>query len=153
MKFFATLSFFALGLLTAHLRAADETIVAAVRAADDERVAATIAADRTRLERIYSADLFYAHSSGKIDNKAEHVDGIAKRTSNYEKFDYQSRDFKVAAPGLVLMTGHVVIHSSAAKGKTENDVNFLAVWREEQGQWRFLAWQACKNPPAEPAKK
>lgn len=153
MKIFATLSFLALGLLATNLRAADEAVVAAVRAADDERVAATIAADRTRLERIYSADLYYAHSSGKIDNKAEHVDGIAKRASAYEKFDYIKREFKLIGPGVVAMTGRVVIYSSSAKGKNENDVNFLALWREEKGQWRFLAWQATKNPAAENAKK
>ena len=30
------------------------------------------------------------------------------------------------------------------------DLNFLTVWREEGGKWRFLAWKSCKNPP--PAK-
>jgi len=143
----------AVSLFAAGLRAADDAIIAAVRAADDERVAATMAGDRARLEAIYSADLRYAHSSGKIDDKAVHVATIAKRTTHYEKFDYQSREFMVAEPGVVIMSGRVVIHSTSAKGRNENDVNFLAVWREEQGRWRFLAWQATKNPPAGPAKQ
>jgi len=25
-------------------------------------------------------------------------------------------------------------------------LSFLAVWREENGKWRFLAWQSCKLP-------
>jgi len=25
-------------------------------------------------------------------------------------------------------------------------LSYLAVWREENGQWRFLAWQSCKLP-------
>ena len=29
----------------------------------------------------------------------------------------------------------------------------LAVWREEKGQWRFLAWQSNKVPPPAPAAK
>jgi hypothetical protein len=153
MKSFLSSAVLALSLLTARLGAADEAIIAAVRTADDERVAATMAGARTRLEGIYSADLRYAHSSGKIDNKSEHVAGIVKRTTVYEKFDYQSREFTVVARGVVLMTGRVVIHSTGAKGPNQNDVNFLAVWREEQGRWRFLAWQAAKNSPAEPARK
>jgi uncharacterized protein (TIGR02246 family) len=140
-------------LAVVSVRAADDTLIAAVRAADDERVAATMAGDRARLEAIYADDLSYAHSSGKVDNKAVHVETIAKRTNAYEKFDYRVREFRLAGPGVVLMTGRVIIHSSGAKGKDQNDVNFLAVWREEQGRWRFLAWQACKNPPVEPAKK
>jgi ketosteroid isomerase-like protein len=127
--------------------AADSSVVAAVRAADDERVAATIAGDHARLAAIYSDDLRYVHSSGKIDNKAEHADGLAKRASVYEQFDYQTREFRLAAPGVMLMSGRVVIHSTNAKGKNQNDVNFLAVWREEHGQWKLLAWQAAKNLP------
>ena len=139
-------------LVTGAARAADDALLAAVRAADDERVAATQAGDRARLAAIYSDDLHYAHSSGKIDDKAVHVDALAKRTTVYERFDYRARDFQAVAPGIVLMTGRVVIHSNTAKGKNQNDVTFLAVWRLEQGRWRFLAWQAAKNPPAEAAQ-
>lgn len=135
------------------LRAADENVLAAVRAADDARVAATIAADRASLSEIYSDDLQYTHSSGKSDNKAVHLEGVGRRTNAYEKFDYLTRDFRVAAPGIVLMSGHVIIHSTNAKGKHQNDVNFLSVWREEQGKWRLLSWLAARNVSAESAKK
>ena len=137
---------FALCLVPPGVRAENEAAVTAVRAADDARVAATIAADRARLEALYSDELYYAHSSGKVDDKAEHLAGLAKRSNAYEKFDYRTREFRIIGPGLVQMTGRVLIHSRNAKGPTRNDVNFLAVWREEQGQWRLLAWQACKNP-------
>jgi len=33
------------------------------------------------------------------------------------------------------------------------DLNYLAVWRQEGGRWRFLAWQSCKNPSPADAKK
>ncbi len=145
--------FAALVLAVATLRGSDSAVFAAVRAADDARVAATIAADLARLDSLYSADLRYVHSSGKIDNKAEHLEGVARRTNAYEKFDYRSREFLAAGPGVVLMTGRVVIHSTTATGKNLNDVTFLAVWREEQGHWRLLAWQAGKNPPGGPGKK
>lgn len=153
MKFTLGLFLVALGFAIPGLRAADDAVIAAVRAADDERVAATQAGDRARLEAIYSDDLHYTHSSGKTDNKAAHVDGIAKRTTIYERFDYQTREFRRAGPGVMLMTGRVVIHSTTAKGKIQNDVNFLAVWREEHGRWRFLAWQAAKNLPIEGVKQ
>ena len=44
------------------------------------------------------------------------------------------------------MSGRLLIHTTSAKGKSVNDVNFLAVWREESGRWRLLDWQAAKNP-------
>jgi hypothetical protein len=42
---------------------------------------------------------------------------------------------------------------AVVKGKAaESTISFLAVWRLEQGEWKFLAWQSCKIPPAVPAK-
>ena len=143
--------FLALALVT--LRAADDKLLAAVRAADDERVAAVKAGDRGRLEAIFSDELRYAHSSGHVDTKVSYVDALASHRTVYETYDYKERTVVPAAPGVVLMTGHVVIHSRNASGPNELDLNFLAVWREENGKWRFLAWQSCKNPPPAPAAK
>lgn len=130
-------------------------LIAAVTAADDERCAATKAGDRARLAASYSDDLYYAHSSGKIDNKASQLDGVLNGSNVYENFDYKDRTFIPAGPGIVLMKGRVLVHmKNKTNGqKTMNDINYLSVWREENGKWRFLAWQACKNTsPAAPTK-
>lgn len=127
--------------------AADAKALVWVRAADDERLAATTAADPVRLAAIFSDELRYGHSSGKVDNKASYVQSLTSHTTVYESFDYKERTFKVAGPGIVTMAGRVVIHASNDGQKVINDLNFLAVWREENGRWRFLAWQSCKNPP------
>jgi hypothetical protein len=130
-------------------------LIAAVTAADDARCAATKAGDRARLAASYSDDLHYAHSSGKIDTKASQLDGVINGANAYENFEYKDRTFVPAGPGIVLMKGRVLVHmkQKSTGQKTVNDINYLAVWREENGQWRFLAWQACKNlPPTPPAK-
>lgn len=143
-----------LALTSFALRAADtDRLVAAVRAADDERIAATMAADRARLNAIYSDALHYAHSSGKVDTKASQIRGITTGGNKYERFEHKERTFIPAGPGVVLMKGRVLMHMSSASGKLVNDLNYLAVWREENGRWRFFAWQSCKNPPAGEAKK
>lgn len=128
-------------------------LVAAVNAADDERVAATKSGDRARLDAIFSDELRYAHSSGKVDTKASYMQALTSHSTVYETYDYQERNFRPAAPGIVLMSGRVLIHSRSGGQKSELDLNFLAVWREENGKWRFLAWQSCKNPPPAPAAK
>jgi len=144
-------------LTLASLRAADmgapagDKIIAAVRAADDERIAAMKAGDRGRLTAIFSDGLRYAHATGKIDTKASYTEALVSHATVYDTYDYTERKFLPAAPGIVLMTGRVLIHSRNGTEKVENDLNFLAVWREEDGQWRFLAWQSCKNPPPAPA--
>ena len=137
-----------LALFTTAIHAADDKLIAAVRAADDERIAATQAGDAKRLAAIYSDALHYAHSNGKVDTKASQIKGITTSGNTYERFEHKERTFIPAGPGIVLMKGRVLMHMSNATGKVVNDLNYLAVWREEQGKWRFLAWQSCKNPPA-----
>ena len=121
--------------------------IAAARAADEERIAATKSGDRSRLDAIFSDDLVYGHSSGVVDSKASYMDTLVSKRTVYESFDYQQRDFKVAGPGVVIMSGRVFIKARNATGRSDNDLIFLAVWREEKGQWRFLGWQSCKVPP------
>jgi hypothetical protein len=137
------------------VRAADDKLKAAIEKADDERIAATKAADRAKLEASYSDALHYAHSSGRVDTKASQIQGIVTSTSVYEAFEYKERTIIPAGPGVALMKGRVLVHmrNKASGEKTVNDINYLSVWREENGKWRFLAWQASKNPPADAAKK
>lgn len=131
----------------------EASLLRALRAADDERVAATIAGDPRRLDAIYSDQLHYAHSNGKIDDKAAYVSSLVSKATVYHAFDYKERDFVPAGPGVVLMKGRALVTATSNNQKVENDLNFLAVWREENGRWRFLAWQSCRNPPATPATK
>lgn len=141
---------FALSLVLS-ARASDADAIAAVRAADDERVAATVAADAARLDAIYSDQLHYAHSNGVIDTKASFVESLTSGRSDYLAIDYVQRDFTPAGPGIVLMKGRAVVRLGSAEGTRLIDLNFLSVWREEGGKWRFLAWQSCRNPAANPA--
>lgn len=134
-------------------RAADDQVIAAVKAADVERVAATKAGDAARLDAILSDELRYAHSSGHVDTKASYIKSLASHSTVYATYDYKEQNFLPIAAGVVLMTGRVIIQVRNASGVNELDLNFLGVWREEHGKWRFLAWQSCKNPPPAPAKE
>lgn len=126
-------------------------LVAAVRAADDERTAATVAAAPARLDAIFSDQLHYAHSNGMIDTKASYIDSLVSGRSDYVSFEHVTREFVPAGPGIVLMKGRSIIMAGPPGQPNRIDLNYLAVWREEGGQWRFLAWQSCRNPP--PAAK
>jgi len=131
----------------AALHAADDTRLA-VQSADDTRIAAMTSPERSRLSAIFSDDLRYAHSTGAVDTKAAFIDTLTSGKTKYLRFDYLERDFSFPLPGIALMTGRVRIRAATAEGEMENALSFLAVWREENGQWRFLAWQSCKLPPA-----
>ncbi|HEV7403560.1 MAG TPA: nuclear transport factor 2 family protein [Chthoniobacteraceae bacterium] len=126
------------------LRAADDALLERLRAADEERVAATLAGDRARMTAIFSDDLRYAHSTGNVDDKASYTETVASGRTKYTAYQYEERKFTFPAPGIALMTGRAHIDATTATGPAQNYLSFLGVWREEKGQWRFLAWQSCK---------
>lgn len=136
----------ALAFSVTPLRAADDALLKTLRADDDERVAAILAVDRARLTAIFSDDLRYAHSTGAVDTKASYIDALVSGRTKYVVIDYQERNFTFPAPGIALMTGRVRIKAASATGVSDGVLSLLAVWREEKGQWRFLAWQSCKLP-------
>jgi predicted neuraminidase len=121
--------------------------LSAMIAADDARVAAFKSPMSEKLAAIFSDDLHYAHSTGVVDKKSSFIDVLTSGKTKYLSIDYERREFTFPAPNIALMTGYVRIKSTTAETPMDNLLSFLAVWRLEKGQWRFLAWQSCKLPP------
>lgn len=105
-----------------------------------------ISAEPARLGAVFSDDLLYVHSSGKVDTKASFTADLTSGQTNYRAMDYEQREFREAVPGLVLMNGRVRVVVGSTTPYTEVTLSFLAVYRLEQGQWRMLAWQSCRVP-------
>jgi hypothetical protein len=149
MKHLATL-FTVLLALTAP--AADHPELARVTAANDARVAAMLAPTREKLEAVLSPDLRYTHSNGQIDSKASLIDSLLDGSAKYTKCHFHECSFTFPAPGIALMAGRFDVKAVVKGNAAESTISFLAVWRLEKGEWKFLAWQSCKIPPATPAK-
>ena len=116
-------------------------------AADDARVAAMKAADQGKLEAALSDELHYAHSSGLVETKAEFIAAVTGGKLKYEGIDYEERKFTFPSSEVAMMTGRARVQAVSAKGPMDAVLAYLAVWRKEGGQWKFLAWQSCKLPP------
>ena len=128
--------------------AAENLELARVTAADDARVAAMLAPTREKLDAVLSPDLRYAHSNGQVDTKAALIDSLTDGSATYAKYAYQQRTFTFPAPGVALMAGRFDVKAVVKGNAAESTISFLAVWRLEMGEWKFLAWQSCKVPPA-----
>lgn len=120
--------------------------LAAIQAADKARVAAMQSPDREKLSAIFSDELRYAHSNGIVDTKTSFIDILTTGKTKYVGYDYEEQSFTFPAPGIALMSGRAHVRAVTATGEMDSVLSFLAVWGEEGGQWRFLAWQSCKLP-------
>ena len=117
----------------------------AVTAADDTRVAAFKKPIAARLSSVLSADLRYAHASGKVDTRTTLIAALTTGGTRYRNIEYDQRDFTFPAPGIALMTGRARIHATSAQTSLDHfPLSLLAVWRMEENQWRLLSWQACE---------
>ena len=142
----------ALALLCSSLCAADDPKLTAVTAADDARVAAMLTPSQAALDGVLSDDLRYAHSNGKVDTKASLTASLLGGDAKYLSYKYTERAFKFPAPDVALMSGRLEVQAKVDGVAMTTGISYLAVWRLEKGQWKFLAWQSCKIPPAPPAK-
>ena len=132
--------------------AAEHPELARVTAADDARVAAMLAPTREKLATVLSPELRYAHSNGQVDTRETLIASLTDGSATYAKYAYQERSFTFPAPGIALMAGRFDVKAVVKGNAAESTISFLAVWRLEKGDWKFLAWQSCKVPPATPAK-
>lgn len=121
--------------------------LAAVKTADKARIDAMQSGDREKLSAIFSDELRYAHSNGVVDTKPSFIDILSAGKTKYVGYDYEEQNFTFPAPGIALMTGRAHVKAESEGKLMDAVLSFLAVWREEKGQWRFLAWQSCKLPP------
>ncbi len=129
---------------------AEEGPLAAVKAADDSRVAAMQQPTAAALDAIFSDELRYAHSSGTVDTKASFIEALVSGKTKYLSIDAVEREFTFPAPGIALMSGRSNLKVASAKGEAQLKLSYLAVWKEEGGKWRFLAWQSCRLPDETP---
>ena len=146
LTFATALLFVSFAALVSAAEPAADPKLAKVQAADDARVVAMKSPDKEKLGEVFSDDLRYAHSTGVVDSKASLTGTLTSGKTKYIGFDYEERNFSFPAPGIALMTGRVHILVTTAQGDIDSVLSFLAVWREEKGQWKFLAWQSCKLP-------
>ena len=138
-----------LSLLCANLAiAAEDAALTAVKAADDARVAAMLSPNKATLDGVLSDELRYAHSNGKVDTKASLTASLLGGEAKYQSYKYSERTFTFPAPNLALMAGRLEVQAIVDGVSMTTGISYLAVWRLEKGQWKFLAWQSCKIPPA-----
>lgn len=112
----------------------------AVRAASNSWRQAVIKQDQAGLKKYLAEDLLYAHSNGRIQNKAEYVAAILKGGSHYESFTDSETVIHVYGKAAML-TGLVDVK---IKGRDVYRVRTLEVYVKNGGQWQMAGHQSAR---------
>jgi hypothetical protein len=129
----------------------DDPRVASVLAADDARIAAMTTADPVALAPLLSPDLRYSHSDGSVDSRDSFLKLIGRKATRYVAFKPVERGVRFASPEIALVHGRAEVVLEKNGKRMETTFVFLAVWRLEEGSWRFLDWQSSRPPAAAPS--
>jgi ketosteroid isomerase-like protein len=112
-----------------------------VLAADARRRAAMIAGDADTLASLLGDELVWTHSSGKTDDKAAFLAGIASRAVVYTALDVA--EVTVARHGDAYVC-HGTLNGRASRDGVEKALRnrFLSVWKRSGNSLQMVAWQS-----------
>lgn len=106
---------------------------------------AVVAGDLAALERIFTPDLIYAHSTGKIETLRMYLDRLKEGKQRYDDIQFEKTQVRLHGDS-------AVAHSIArAMGKNDNGpfndhLMMIHVWVKQGGSWRLAAHQTTKIP-------
>jgi len=123
----------------------------------DEVQAVTVAAEKLRLAMIdptrealsalVADDLSYGHSGGKVDTKTSFIADLLSSASDFVTIAITDQTVKIVGnDAIVRHTLTADTNDSGKPGKVTLKV--LGVWQKQAGQWKLLARQAVRPPPA-----
>jgi hypothetical protein len=128
---------------------------AVAESADEAVVAQTVEAlrkaifgqEKAQLEALCAEQLSYGHSDGRVQNKAEFIDGVMTRQAILKSLTLSNHT--IAIVGTDAIARHTWASESETDGKpTSTKIGVLQVWQKQGGTWKLLARQAFRTQPA-----
>ena len=128
---------------TAQVVSAEPAVISALRA-DKARLAAMVKGDGEALARLMSDQLRFVHSDGRVESKADYVKNLMAGDTQYADAKTSELETTQVSSDVVVVIG--VQEMRKRLGATWSDVKlrYLAVWRNENGMWRMVAWQSAR---------
>ena len=130
----------------AHMVAQSGDEAAVAKAVEAFRDAA-LKADRGQFEALTADQLSYGHSAGRVENKAQFIDGATSGRSTWKFITLTDQTIQIV--GNTAIVRHTFTGESERDGKTNPvKLSVLTVWHKQDGNWKLLARQAVR--PEEP---
>ena len=117
--------------------------VSLVMVQDVRRGEALLRGDAKALADVYSDELLYTHSNGRLETKAEFVGALADRSLTYQRFVTEGVNGSRITPDVVVLRGRIdqrkIVNGQPGTAK----LFFTSVWRRESTTWRMVGMQTA----------
>src|SRR5262247_1090606 len=130
--------------------------VAVAESADETAVSQAVEAlrkaifgqEKAQLEALCAEQLSYGHSDGRVENKAQFINGVMTRKAIVKSITLS--DHTIAIVGTDAIARHTWASESETDGKlTSTKIGVLQVWQKQGGTWKLLARQSVRPPQAQ----
>jgi len=133
----------AVALLGAVPVAAQSSDEAAVAQAVEAFRNAMLTADRSQFEALCADQLSYGHSAGRIETKAQFINGAVSGRSVWKFMTLTDQSHQIVGNNAIVR--HILTGETESEGKTNAiKIGLLMVWHKQDGRWKLLARQAYR---------
>jgi ketosteroid isomerase-like protein len=99
--------------------------------------------NKSGLEQLAADQPSYGHSDGRVQTKAEFVDGVTTSKAVIKSLNFP--ELRIAVAGDAAIVRHLFEAESESDGKTNSvKIGTLQVWQKQDGNWKQLARQGYK---------
>jgi ketosteroid isomerase-like protein len=122
---------------------AESSDEAAVNQAVEALRKALLEGDKARLEQLVADQMSYGHSGGRVETKAQFINGVVDRKAIVKTLTFP--ELTVAVVGDAAIARHIYLSDSETDGKSTNTrIGALQIWQKQDGSWKLLARQGFK---------
>jgi hypothetical protein len=137
-----------LGLWRSSAAVAESADEVAVAQAVEALRKAIFGQEKPQLEALCAEQLSYGHSDGRVENKAQFINGVMTRKAILKSLTLS--DHTIAIVGVAAIARHTWASESETDGKlTSTKIGVLQVWQKQDGAWKLLARQSVRPPQAQ----
>ena len=122
---------------------AEPAVISALKA-DKARLAAMMAGDGAALGALLSDQLRFVHSDGRVESKKDYVKNLMAGDTAYADAKTAEVETMQVSPDVVVILGVQDMRKKLGPEWSDIKLRYLAVWRNESGTWRMVAWQSAR---------
>ena len=119
--------------------------IAAANDADTKRIEALVKGDMAALEAIFTKDMVYTHSNGKVDTKETLLESLKTGATKYLAVVLSEKKHQVHG-NTVIVTGIAEVKVKSGENEVAFQAHFTEAWTRQKGEWKFALWQTTRLP-------
>jgi ketosteroid isomerase-like protein len=118
-----------------------------IKTLEAQRIAAILKGDTSFLEKYFADDYVAIRGDGKLSTKAQEIENIKSGITKYESLD--EHELKIRIYGDTAISNGLFSIKAIINGKPiTGDARTTRVWVRQKGNWKLVAFQATRVPPA-----